>query len=508
MTDSGTPSELSELALSGITLPGQVQSRVGFSVRHVKDGSGVLADLLTSPGGADIDELVASAAYGSGYVLSLRRGDVRSVHGRDRAVVADIQVSERDGVEFVGGGNPNPSFLYEGTEAIDLLVVLDPERVSVTRVDGLLLADVLRAVSDIIVRQRAPILSLISPVQLPRVSNSSNDENDPRRERWRRPSGFGIRFSVGLRRSAGGRRLELLDDLRRYCAERGLGLWLGDRRPGFRSGNWFRILPHSRPEFREFAEGFQTANHAAIGLLLPVTAIGPARVGTTRAIVTALATAGVPIVGVTATALQDTAFIHLQVALPVGGPEIASARDETRVRGIVDVLAYVQRLAGRGSPAARELGATGSVVPDYIGLVGGAVAPRFSSSKSERVLWAAWEVPAAASAGSSSTVALLESLDDALAGSGMVPGAPPSVEYLTVRRSARDRLRCRCKLSVDSHRIYGVSEGDHRRAVQEFCQDAEQRLRERLLAADPSGTSDASVGWRESWLGRWSSTLM
>ena len=30
------------------------------------------------------------------------------------------------------------------------------------------------------------------------------------------------------------------------CEERGLGLWLGDTRPGYWTGNWFLVHPHNR----------------------------------------------------------------------------------------------------------------------------------------------------------------------------------------------------------------------------------------------------------------------
>ena len=74
-------------------------------------------------------------------------------------------------------------------------------------------------------------------------------------------------------------RLQIADRLARHCIERGLGLWLGDTRSGYRTGNWFLVLAHDRPlarrSYRRAADHHRAGN-AAEGCL-PVTLVGPAR---------------------------------------------------------------------------------------------------------------------------------------------------------------------------------------------------------------------------------------
>lgn len=496
-------SDVSELVQSGIASFNHDHARVGFCVRHLPDRPGALSALLADPANADVDELIASAAYGTGYVLSLRSRPDSWSFSRDRSVSAEAHQTE-EGVRFVGGGNPNPSFLYEGTEPIDVLVVINPERMSLSRSDGLMLTDVLGAIADHVVSSGLPIMSLQSPVQLPRVSNSSEDRAH-RLERWRKPSGFGVRFSAALGRASQGERLVFLDRMRRFCAERGLGLWLGDRRPGYRSGNWFRLLPHATAEFNEYREQFER-NGTALSLLLPFTAVGPARVGTTKAVLTALREAGVPIMSASIVALRDTAFIHACVCVHTRQEAINAARASCTVRPIGEALAELAAIGGSGRSVAPAAGVVDrSVAGDYLGMIGGAVTPRFGGVKTERVLWAAWEVPADPRAGQQSTIALVDALRETLRATGQpANGALPSIEYLSVQRSSDDRYGCRAKLAVDSERVlHTAGAGDIRRAVQEFCNEAEHRFRARLLDIDDAGISDCSVGWRESWLGRW-----
>ena len=133
-----------------------------------------------------------------------------------------------------------------------------------------------------------------------------------------RSASIAIRFRIALDRPRADVRLQIADRLARHCEERGLGFWLGDTRPGYRTGNWFLVHPHNRKvaraTYRRDADQ-RRAGNAADGCL-PVTFVGPARPGTTHAILSFLGQ--YPQIGVLAcsmTPLDELAFLHLQLAV-------------------------------------------------------------------------------------------------------------------------------------------------------------------------------------------------
>ena len=162
-----------------------------------------------------------------------------------------------------------------------------------------------------------PLLYLQAPAQLPAQSFIGQDVRSSRVTAARRSSSLALRFAIAMERPSAALRFELTEILTRYCTERGFGLWLADTRVGYRSGNWFQICAQaddlSRRDRRERAT---SVDSRAVEVCLPITFIGPARRGSTHAIVSFLCQFGDVGIGSCATiTLHDLEFIHLQLTL-------------------------------------------------------------------------------------------------------------------------------------------------------------------------------------------------
>ena len=130
----------------------------------------------------------------------------------------------------------------------------------------------------------APILSIQSPVQLPATTGFDQDvlEHEPE---WPRSSSLAVRFSIGLDRPSAELRLRIADAFAEFCVERGFGLWLADLRPGLPDRQLVRDLPPRREVGPSAVRRRpRRGHHRGVSACLPVTLVGPARVGSTHAI--------------------------------------------------------------------------------------------------------------------------------------------------------------------------------------------------------------------------------
>ena len=111
-------------------------------------------------------------------------------------------------------------------------------------------------------------------------------------------------------------RIKLTDILRRYCNERRFGMWLADSRIGYRTGNWFQICIHDmKGQVSDFGDQTGTSDPTIIEACVPVTLIGPARIGSTHAIMSFLGQYNdVGILSSAITTLDDVALIHFQIS--------------------------------------------------------------------------------------------------------------------------------------------------------------------------------------------------
>ena len=267
-----------------------------------------------------------------------------------RQADASVRLEHRDDehATFRGSERPNLTFQHESAQLIDGVIAIEDEPRRMLLRHGLVVLDTLRHIAETALHAAdAPLLSVQCPAQLP-PTNSFQESADVggRRVDPARSASIAIRFRIALDRPRADVRLQIADRLARHCEERGLGFWLGDTRPGYRIGNWFLVHPHNRKlaraTYRRDADQ-RRAGNAADGCP-PVTFVGPARPGTTHAILSFLGQ--YPQIGVLAcsmTPLDELAFLRVQLAVSgASRARLASVNSEIAgMRATGDDLAEV-----------------------------------------------------------------------------------------------------------------------------------------------------------------------
>jgi hypothetical protein len=315
---------LADLARAGYSAMRQSNRTVNFEVHHIIDRPGYLFDLVGGGGADEFVETLCSAANGVGLVIRTRLGaPVRTALPAQPSLSTEPVIDNWDGTVFCGTARPNLTFLYDPHHALEGFVLIEDEPRKYLFRHGLALLDALKRVSELAVGvARAPIFFLQCPAQPP-THNPLSDQGGPlggeqdlvaRAEQPPRSSAFGLRFAIALEDESADPAFQLAGQLSEYCSARGLGLWLRDTRPGHRTGNWFLICRHDRQLARRsypHTADDGRPNNAVEGCL-PVTFVGPARTGSTRAIVSYLREAlGIGILACSATILDDLAFIEV-----------------------------------------------------------------------------------------------------------------------------------------------------------------------------------------------------
>ncbi len=265
---------------------------------------------------------------------------------------------EEEGVHsriFRGAAFPNPTFLYDSRRVLEGIICLEDEPHVPQYRHGLALKTLMEKISDIAANTgHSPILSMQCPAQLPPHS-FADDDITSRQEDWPRSSSLAVRFSIALRESVSGERSDLMSKLAEYCEPLGLGLWFTDTRFGHRAGNWFKILGHDRVVARRNFPRTADRNGASeANCVLPVTFVGPARVGSTHAIVRYLSSLSkLGILSCSVTALDEIAFVHVQL--------VVNYAKISRLEAINRGISFRVRNANEGAGA--NVGSPGTVLP-------------------------------------------------------------------------------------------------------------------------------------------------
>jgi len=471
---------------------------------------------------------VSSSAYGTGLLVATRRGvlepEMSARHQGSSAPVRVRVVQRRDVRVFVGSARPNPTFGHRAAGTLEGMISIDERQVPVTHRHALAVREVLRAVSSLAAEVAgAPLVSLQSPVQLPQRRPGSAPSE--RSESWGFPASVAVRFAMALPRPHAELRLRLADELTAFCRVHGYGLWLTDTRLGHRSGNWFPVLEHTseRPDGREGPSRRDgdgaPGRREAVRACLPVTLVGPARVGTASAVLRYLTRCeGVGVLGCSVTTLDDLAFVHLLLTGRRGRDEAAGRLREPDRRSDVgtDLLlalpACVEAVTGRpagvpgtpGDGAVREaLARLRRVAGDYQALVGPALAVEAAPATPRRPVWVSWQVEGGNPGVAGPLDALMNAFEAAGVGEGRTAtGATdgPNVEYLVCREVGSSVVRAKGKLSLPEEFVT-VAGTPLEAAPTKLCVQLEDVWRAAMRpTADRPGRADVAVAWREYWL--------
>lgn len=510
---------LAQLARAGFALVRNPITRIGYEVHHVDDQPGYLYRILNERKD-DRDRLfvetLTSAAYSTGLVIGVRTGP--DIDGRAFLGEADqVAVNERpDARIFSGNAVPNVSFLYDPMHVFECVLAIADAESPLLLEHGRAIRDAINHVATLAADvAEAPIISLQSPVQLPQPDRPGD---------WPRSSAVAVRFAIAVRRPNAARRLELLDAAATFCQERGFGLWVKDMRPAYRAGNWFLICP-LQPETVEREYGLLGP---APVWSLPVTLVGPARVGAMRAVMTYLTQhPSIRVFACSMSIVEDVAFIHLQLGSSVLAPD---GMDELNDQ--VDGLTGVER----GSPAVRETALTRLLpelvrllsadprtvaafeelpahlrrrISDFQLLAGPARRIRPSSGEARRALWFSWEVEGHEDELRVPFVALYDAMRPLTQrwSAGDPNQGLPNMEYLICRRVRHATLRGKGKLSLPESARTLI--GGDPTELSRLCERIEALWKAELRKVNQSErpARELTVAWRENWLGHWNQPL-
>jgi putative hemolysin len=513
---------MADLARGAGAIADQPGTQVNFQVHHVQDRPGYIKSQLAGQAALrQCDEVLISNLNGVVAVVGSDRGplarDMRRRHqGSSAPVRAMIEQTDR-GCIFVGAAMPNPSFIYESAARFEALIALETEEQTLRHSHAQALLRAISEVAQCATHQGVtPIMSLHCPVQLPprRVGGPRVEE---RSETWGAPNVIAVRVAFALQKPSSRLRTAMAQRLASYCATRGYGLWLGDLRPGHAQGNWFKVQRPDNERLRDYLKAHHhwSDEESRVERVLPVTLVGPARVGSTNAVLSLLrCSPGLGIAGCAITSLDDLAFIHLQLTSPElkdfdvarDGVDEAQIGVSDRLKLIVEGLG--ERLQdvdvrdeqpGRLAPRARVIDRAG----DYQVLAGPAFELDGSTERGRRPLWFSWRQTGAEAGWRPAIVALQSALNDC--GLWAEEATPDrhrcaNFEYLLCRAMGGGAFTAKGKLTVPSELLLD-RDAPLEYGATKLCIRVKAAWRARLAERGVVGLDSLSFAWREHFLG-------
>jgi hypothetical protein len=531
--------DLADLARAGYEILQQPFTHVDFEVHHTADRPGYLRDnifvsrdpALSDPAGSGaapiVIEALASAANGVGLVIGTNAGT--DMLGPRRAYhsgsAAGLLIDEPTRRVFRGTALPNPTFLFESALTYEGIISVEPAPRSIKFYQSIEVRDLIREISRVAANVAgAPLLFLQAPAQLPAQSFIGQDVRSCKITPTKRSSSLAVRFAIALEQPSARLRFELTDILRRYCSHRGFGLWLADTRIGYRSGNWFQICPHaddlSRRDRRDRAA---SVDSHAVEVCLPVTFIGPARVGSTYAIMSFLSQFGdVGITSCSITTLDDVAFIHLQLSVSSVRRSSLSELNFRLAKSFAwaadpsDALIHVHEALTSAGTETLDYALAGDLsrrAGDYQTLVGPMLGCMMPERQRRIAVWFSWQMEGT---GEELAIPLVElfrcfaniGLDQDASSPEAANSGTPNLEYLICRDIGNWVSRGRGKLSISEAEILTAFGGDRlESAAVRLCVSLEDAWKTSLRRRGARGVSELTVAWREWWLGHWASPI-
>jgi len=396
-------------------------------------------------------------------------------------------------VQIDGRTTLNPGFLYETAHQLEIMLVFGGQPWAPTVSQASVTTMLARDLAGLVVNQAsAPILFMHLPAA-PYREPSKRHRGDGSREALRDPHALCLRMSLALVGDQTTARLRFLEQLGRKAKDWGVGLHIGDRRPGKIRGEWITVRSFDAERFRQYMEEeLSEVVDDVVARGVPVTVVGPARVGSSLAIFQTLAAHGVGIVGLSVTAMQEMAFINFIAVQREDSPP-----DRAGTYRLQTGLATIIRSCGHGSvdllSAADVAAAT-----DYQVLVGASqpIAVDVVDRHRARPLWMAWDVPF----GEVDLDDVLGLLTDSLTKQSVTH----VLDYGRARLAGDGRVRGRAKVSVKLTEPQFRAPGP-REVLRQLCTVVEDYIR--VGVANRAGLSESDVRvrvmWRERWLGNW-----
>lgn len=525
--------DIADLARAGFEIARRTLTTVDFEVHHLTNRPVDLGALVpgwpapdttgsTEPAaGASptFVETLTSSANGVGAVIGTRtrslQEKIAATNEQGQAHAATPEISPGCWV-FRQTASPNPTFIYESAQVYEGLIVVDPEETVMRHWHAAALRDLISDICQVAANDaHAPLLTLQTPAQLPPATRTRDHDLRTRKEILPFvPSAIAVRFSIALQNASAELFFRLSDRIRILCEENGYGLWLADSRPGHRAGNWFGICKPDEPG-RHYRATLRAGNQ--ITTCLPITCVGPARVGSTYAIVSFLRRyARVGLVSCVDCTLDDLALIHFQLALQgvsvdrlnkIVANMLKATTVVSRPRDVLaDLFSRLSVAAGPARDGGDDLAARAS---DYQIFMGPAFGYQPPAATDRLPVWIAWQITKKDNGLAGPLGCLYQALDHvvpntAADGRPRVPlSAVTHIEYLVCHETERSVLRGKGKLSVPADVLPQFEGADTEAPASTFCLLVEEAWKMQTDLAGITGVDELTVAWREHWLSHW-----
>jgi hypothetical protein len=256
-------------------------------------------------------------------------------------------------------------------------------------------------------------------------------------------------------------------------------------------------------------------------MCLPVTFVGPARVGSSSALMSFVESLPfVGVVGFSNVTLDDLAFIHLQLSLRgMTRRHIAGANQKLTTRKIhhgspMDILGEIFGKLGYEQEFRLSVATWSELTSravDYKTLARNVYPCAPPSPRRRMAMWFSWQ----AEGNTTTLVTIMKGLYRAFEKVGLIDTRTehwttreesPNIEYMICRQFDYSILRGKGKMSLPKDIIdTRFKEGPLERPASKFCAKLEAAWRAELAGTD--GFLELTVAWREAWLGHWLPTM-
>jgi hypothetical protein len=501
LSDSRGPADLAAIAALAA---GQGVATTQFEIVHRAIGASDALPLSVTEqtqGKATAQETLGFDVPGAGFEIRTWSSK-DELPARSGVVISDDRHVRGDDDERLrvvsGSGALNPSFLYNTTSSTEVLLTLRHGRWAVDFGDCLMVTQAVRILaSAAAVVGRAPILFMQSPVapfRSPR--HKFRYDGSGEQPRWSR--GLAVRVSIGVDHGRPESRIEMLNQIASEAAEWGFGIQVADDRLARARGDWWTVLATSREVYEHRKESeFGSAPAGRISSVQLLTFVGPARTGSTLALVSDLQARGVGIVAVSVSALQELAFINLVVPVAPGGSVAATSN---RSDGLVDGLASIGGVAMLTAPRETPIEPDLEAARDYHLIQSGPV-PFHGDDNPHRPLWISWELPGDLADGRHG---IPEIVREILLKSPHCIDV--SLDYFRSRILPSGAIRGRAKVAV------ALPKGLNDKLAEiltDLCEQVQIEGKRTLMSGLPQAGANLRlrVVWRERWLDRWQLVL-
>jgi hypothetical protein len=470
-------------------------------------------------------ETLTSGSRGLGLVIVTRAGvgiGSRRQYLRGPQPECDVQdYTASGGRIFRGIARPNPTFMYETAWRFEALICAEPLAPHLLARHCRVMRNVIHYVTGLAATAHSPILSLQSPAQIPPRELMIGSRATTDEENILTPaSSLAVRFTIAIQNPSAKLVTWLASRLERYCQTHGLGLWIADTRLGSRQGNWYSICAH-RPDITMQDLAGREDDSSRVRSCMPITLVGPARVGSTHALTTFLCQYGdVGIAACSAVSLDDLLFIHLELSIPEISERVSFEivnKDQARKSSALlpsEALARMLEMVGHGRRAGHEhASALDDQAGDYRCLIGPARKARPDEEGRRMAIWFSWQTQ-----GIEPDLAIpLRGFFEALADVGLIRKrdqnfvwnrSSPNIDYLICRDMGNLVLRGRGKLAVLRDAALGHYPDNALEArPTNLCVSIEEAWRARTIRSGTLALRELTVAWRECWLGHWALPL-